>query len=102
MCVRFFIDNMYQPMYDRRQVQFNDWPGLPAPPYAFIFEHFRQCVLANMKGAGKVRVYDYDPNDDAQSIGVFERGEGKEWFEGLLEERLWNVESPNGGELEVS
>jgi len=55
-----------------------------------------------MKGAGKVRVYDYDPNEDAQSMGVFEHGEGKEWFEGLLEERLWNVENPNGGELEVS
>ena len=52
MRVTFFWSNGFdQQMYDRRLVQFNSTPELPALPQALIYEQFRQAVLANMKGA---------------------------------------------------
>jgi len=94
---------MYQQMYDRRQVQFNPaTPDLPAPPDVFLLEHFRQAVLANMKGAGKVQIYDIDPSEDAQHMSIFETGEGREYFEGLMTEKLLNREAQNGKVLDVS
>src|SRR5438876_8002592 len=88
MRVRFFIDNMYQTMYDQTLVQFNSTPELPAPPPQFLLEHFRQAVLANMKGAGKVQVYDIEPSEDAQSMSVFEGGEGKDYLELFMRDKL--------------
>jgi hypothetical protein len=102
MRVRFFVDNMYQQMYDRRQVQFTPTPGLPAPPDVILLEHFRQAVLANMKGAGKVQVYDIDPSEDAQNMSVFEGGEGKEYLEGLLAEKLLAHEVRIGETVDMS
>jgi hypothetical protein len=102
MRVRFFIDNMYQRMYDQTFVQFDSTPELPAPPPQFLLEHFRQAVLANMKGAGKVQVYDIDPSEDAQSMSVFERGEGKDYLEAFMQNKLLNLENGSTNEVEVS
>ena len=88
MRVRFFIDNMLQPMYDNQVVQFNSTADLPAPATEFFVDHFRQAVFANMKGAGKVTVYDYDPTDDAQNMSIFEGGEGKAYLEDLMKKKL--------------
>ena len=63
-------------------------PHLPAPPQAFIYEHFRQAVLANMRDAGQPPNLDYDPTDDAQTMSVFEYGNGKEWLETELAGKL--------------
>ena len=97
MRVRFFIDNMLQPMYDNHIVQFFPTAELPAPPYALLMHHFRQAVFANMKGAGKVRIYDLDPEDDAQNMSVFSEGEGKDFIEGYLKKKLANFETVRGG-----
>ena len=102
MRVRFFIDNMLQQMYDNRPVQFASTADLPAPAIAFFVDHFRQVVFANMKGAGKVTVYDYDPNDDAQNMSVFEGGEGKEYLEDFLKKKLVDRETPNGSRAGIS
>ena len=98
---RFFMDNMYQSMYDQRLVQFGSLPDLPAPSSQFLMEHFRQAVLANMKGAGKVQVYDIDPSEDAQSMSVFEGGEGKDYLEAYLQNKLLQREDGNVNEVKV-
>src|SRR5262249_28363926 len=89
MRVMFFWSNgVDQQMYDRRHIQFSSTPELPAPPHAFIYEHFRQAVLANMKGAGQPCDFDFDATEDAQNMSVFESGKGKEWLETALADRL--------------
>ena len=75
-------------MYDGRIVQFNSTPDLGAPPQRLLYEHFKQAVLANMKGAGQPRDLDFDSTEDAQTMSVFESGFGKKWFETKLAERL--------------
>ena len=101
--VQFFVDNMYQQMYDRRQVQFNPTtPELPTPPDAFLLEHFRQAILANMKGAGKVQIYDIETSEDAQDMSIFEAGEGREYLEGFMTDKLLNREARSGKVLDVS
>ena len=92
MRVRFFVDNMYQRMYDQTLVQFRSTPDLLAPAPDLLLEHFRQTVFANMKGAGKVQVYDIDPSEDAQSMSLFEEGEGREYFEAYLDNKLLDHE----------
>lgn len=86
MRVTFFgSDRFLQPLLDRRQVQFNS----PGPAHAFIYEHFRQAVLANMRGAGQAPLLEYDDQQrDAQSMAAFEKGSGKEWFELMLADKL--------------
>ena len=54
---------------------------VPTPPIAFIHEHFRQAVLANMRGASQPPMLSFDPEDDEQNMSVFESGDGKLWFE---------------------
>jgi hypothetical protein len=89
MAVTFFwADDDTRQRYDRRVIRFNTFPHLPAPPQAFIYEHFRQAVLANMRGAGQPPNLDYDPTDDAQTMSVFESGNGKEWLETELAGKL--------------
>ena len=89
MRVTFFgSDGFLQPLLDRRLVQFTPTPENPAPPQAFIREHFKQAVLANMRGAGQIPKLDYDETDDAQSMATFESGDGKQWFETRLAEKL--------------
>jgi|SRR5579859_2046570 len=73
-----------QQLYDGRRVQFNSYPTHPAPPPEFLFEHFKQAVLANMKGAGKIPFLDYDPGQDSQSLAAFEGEEGKTLMETLI------------------
>jgi hypothetical protein len=92
---------MYQTMYDQRPVQFNSTPELPAPPPVILMEHFRQAILANMKGAGKVQIYDIDPSEDAQSMSTFEGGEGKEFLELHLRDKLLSSESFNTNKVSV-
>ena len=85
----FFInDGTNQALYDGRIVQFNSAFDLEAPPQRFLYEHFKQAVLANMKGAGQPRDLDFDSTEDAQSMPCFESGFGKEWFETKLADRL--------------
>jgi hypothetical protein len=89
MRVAFFWSNgFHQQIYDRRLVQFNSTSELPPPPQAFIYKHFRQAVLANMKGACQPRNFDFDFTEDAQDISVFESGEGKDWIETALADSL--------------
>ena len=89
-------------MYDGHIVQFNNSPGLPPPPpQALLYEHFKEAVLANMKGAGQPRDLDFDPTEDAQTMSQFETGSGKEWLETRLAEKLASYEGSvdlrNGG-----
>ena len=78
MRVTCFFDDGY---LVHQLVQFQATGDLPAPPVAFIFEHFRQAVLANMRGAGQAPDLDFDPSDDAL-------GSGKNWFERESEGKL--------------
>ena len=41
-----------------------------------------------MKRARKVTVYDFEPEEDAQSMSTFESGEGKEVLEAYLAVKL--------------
>jgi len=75
-------------MFDGRLVEFNSTPDLPSPPLIFLYEHFKQAVLANMKGAGQPRDFDFDPTEDAQQMSIFENGFGKQWFETRLVDKL--------------
>jgi len=84
----FWSDNVHQQLYDGRIVQFNGTADLPAPPQALLYEHFKQAVLANMKGAGQPRDFDFHPQEDAQSMSVFEKGAGKEWLETMVADKL--------------
>src|SRR5579871_3837492 len=89
MRVTFFgSDGFLQPLLDRRVVQFNPTHTEPAPPQALIYEHYRQAVLANMRGAGQTPDLEYDETEDAQSMAAFESGNGKEWLELKLAEKL--------------
>jgi len=88
MLVRWFTEGMYQTMYDQRPVQFNATPDLPVPLQQLLLEHFHQAVLANMKSAGKVQIYDIDPSEDAQTMSVFEGGEGKDYLELFMRDKL--------------
>ena len=89
MQVTFFgSDGFLQPQLDRQVVQFNPTHTEPAPPQAFIYEHYRQAVLANMQGAGQTPDLEYDETEDVQSMAAFESGNGKEWLELKLAEKL--------------
>ena len=99
MRVRWFMEGMYQGMYDQRLVQFNSTPELPAPPQQILFEHFRQAVLANMKGAGAVQIFDIDPSEDAQTMSIFERDEGKDYLELFMKDKLLDCENRNTNEV---
>lgn len=99
MQVIFFgSDGFVQPLLDRRQVQFKPAPENPAPPLeVFIWEHFKQAVLVNVRGAGQIRKLDYDKTCDAQSMTIFESGDWKPWFEKRLAEKL----VPGGVDMEA-
>ena len=58
-------------------------------------------VLANMKGAGQPRNFDFDPTEDAQNMSVFESGEGKEWFETALAGKLLPNSDERSGDCEM-
>jgi hypothetical protein len=97
--VKFFVQTLEQQTYDNRVVQFNNYPLLPAPPVEFLLEHFKQAVLANMKGAGKVPFLDFDPEEDARSLATFDGAEGKLVMEQVImnklgrEDRTWKPEN---------
>jgi len=82
----FADDGLLRSWFHGRLVVFN--PNPKNPPYALLWEHFKQAVLANMRGAGQVPKLDYDETEDAQSMSVFEKGDGKGWFERRLADQL--------------
>src|SRR5436309_9291153 len=84
----FWNDGIHQQLYDRRVIQFNATPDLPAPPQELIREHYKQAVLANMKGAGEPRDLDFDPEEDARRMTVLEEGSGQKWFETFMADKL--------------
>ena len=89
MCVWFFMsDGVLQPIFDRKVVRFNTSQELPAPPKAFLQEHFRQAVLANVRGQGQALGLQFNPSEDSHDMSVFESGGGKEWFERELKGKL--------------
>ena len=53
-----------QERYDGTIVRFNSTPQNSAPPQALLYEHFKQAVLANMRGAVQPRDLKFDPTDD--------------------------------------
>jgi hypothetical protein len=85
--VRVFAD-CPERIYDGRVAQIGNLEDHPEPPREILFEHFKQCVLANVRGAGAVTVYDFDPDEHAQRMVVFEEGEGKIWLETRLNDKL--------------
>ena len=90
MRVTFFWSNgFHQSQYDRREISFpTATAGLPPPPRAFLYEHFRQAVLANMRGAGAIPDLDFDKDEDARDMGRLEGGDGKEWLETVFADQL--------------
>lgn len=86
--MKFFADSFGQLIHDGRVVQFNDSPEYPAPPVALLYEHFKQAVLANMKGAGNVPFLSFDPDEDSQSLASFDGPEGKSLFEEVMKSKL--------------
>ena len=96
--MKFFVQTLEQQTYEGRVVQFNNYPS-PAPPTEFLQEHFKQAVLANMKGAGKVPFLDFDPEEDSRSLATFQGDEGKTTLEQLMmskigrEDRTWKPEN---------
>ena len=84
----FFVPGYHQQVFDGQIVRFNNPIADPAPPQPLVYEHFKQAVLANMKGAGKVPFLDYDPSEDSQSLSAFEGPEGKVVLEAVLANKL--------------
>jgi len=80
----FFADLAERPLYEGNIIQFANTVELPGPPAQLLFEHFKQAVLANMRGAGEVPLLNYDPEEDAQGMDVFESGTGKMYLETFL------------------
>ena len=70
----FSNDGFLVSVVDRRLVRFNPTEDLPAPSRAFIYEHFKQAVLVNMRGAGQASNLDFDSTEDSQNMSVFESG----------------------------
>jgi hypothetical protein len=98
--VKFFIPSLEQQVYDGRVVRFNSYPQLPAPPTIFLYEHFKQAVLANMKGAGKIPFLDYDPDEDSRSLDTFDTDDRKEILEHVLKNKLAGLEGDRSFEVE--
>jgi len=86
----FFMALPEQPLYDGRVVQFNHTTENPAPPPAFLYEHFKQAVLANMKGAGKVPFLDYDPSQEGDGLSYLD-DENTERLETLVWTRVGHL-----------
>ena len=84
----FFADVPERPLYEGNIIQFTNTPELPAPPARLLYEHFKQAVLANMRGAGEVPRLNYDPEEDSQTMDVFESGTGKMYLETFLLDSL--------------
>ena len=76
-------------------VRFNSTPQTPAPPPALLYEHFKQAVLANMRGAGQPRDLEFDPTDDAHAMSTFEGGDGRNWFEDRMLSKLAHLQEDN-------
>lgn len=86
----FFMALPDQPLYDGRFIQFNNATENPAPPPVFLYEHFKQAVLANMKGAGKVPFLDYDPSQEGDGLSYLD-DENTERLETLMWTRLGHL-----------
>ena len=84
----FYKDGYHQPQLDQRVVEFFGIDENPAPARALLEDHFRQAVLANMRGSGESRDLDYDKYEHSRSMETFESGGGKQWLEIFLADRL--------------
>ena len=84
----FFKECPDQQLYDGQIVQFNGTPENPAPPRALIYEHFRQAVLANTKGVGKILLLDYDPSEEGDGLSYLDGEEGPKILDAILWDRL--------------
>lgn len=73
MRVTFFSsDGFLQPLLDGRKVTFR---SSRAPPLEFLAEHFRQAVLANVRGAGQRALLEYeDEHRDVLTLAGLENG----------------------------
>lgn len=86
----FFWSNGFpQSQYDRRQITFPTvTAGLPPPPRAFLYEHFRQAVLANMRGADTIPNLDFNKEEEARDMVRLGEGDGKDSLETFLADQL--------------
>jgi len=98
----FFADLPERPLYEGNIIQFTNTADLPAPPTRLLYEHFKQAVLANMKGAGEVPLLNYDPEEDSQSMDVFESGTGKMYLETFFLDALAEHARDNNAHENVS
>jgi len=89
----FFADEpLLRERFDGTIVNFNSTPEMPAPAPELLYEHFKQAVLANMKGAGEARDLEFDPSDDAHKMSTFESGDGKTWLEHHMLNKLAHLQ----------
>ena len=84
----FFKEGPDQQLYDGRPVQFNGTAENPDPPQAFLYEHFKQAVLANMKGAGKIPFLDYDPSEEGEGLSYLDCEEASKVLETVTWDKL--------------
>lgn len=64
-------------LYDGQVAQIRNSEDHSEPCREIFYKHFKQYILANVRGAGAVTVYDFDLDEHAQRMSVFEEGEGK-------------------------
>lgn len=91
----FFKEGPDQQLYDGRLVRFNGTADNPAPPQAFLYEHFKQAVLANMKGAGKIPFLDYDPSEEGEGLSYLDCEEASTVLETVIWDKLGHRHVPN-------
>lgn len=97
----FFKEGPDQLLYDGRVIRFNSTPENPAPARALLYEHFKQAVLANMKGAGKIPFLDYDASEEGEGLSYLDCEEAPKVLETVLWDKLGHrhvAESDNGSD----
>lgn len=88
--IRVFAD-CPESIYDGRAAQIGNLKDHPEPPREILYEHFKQCVLTNVRGAGTVTVQDVDSDEHALRMNVFEKGERKIRLKTRLSDKLASV-----------
>jgi len=93
--VMFFKEGPDQQLYDGQRVQFNSTADNPAPPPAFLYEHFKQAVLANMKGGGKIPFLDYDPSEEGDGLSYLDSEDAQKVLETVVWDKLGHRHVPD-------
>ena len=96
----FFLDCMERQLYDGNGIRFINTPDLPDPPREILYEHFRQAVLANMRGQGEIPILDYDLTENSQAMSTFESSLGKPYLETFMLEKLATQQQTDDNDLE--